>query len=390
MNLRIIILSTIKVLARNKLRSSITSIGIIIGISSVIIMVGLGNSARITVRDRVINYGANAMLVRSVITMHDILFLKRTFPQIKYITPFSSKKEVMVKYSKMNMKGTIVGVNNDFFKLMNRGLLSGRFFTNEEVIKTAKVAIIGTTNKKELFGNVNPIGKQIIANNIPLLVIGVLEPRGQTFSTKDFDNQIVIPHTTYLARILKNNKIVKMYVSTHNERMVDDTILLITKYLRRKFSVTRGQREPFRIYSSRDKLKLANEISSALSMLIAGIASISLFVGGVGIMNIMFVSVTERTREIGIRMAIGAKKKDILIQFLSESVAICFVGGIVGILLGLVLYYVIIYFVKWPFIFSFTSVIISVLFSAAVGIFFGFYPARKASNLKPIEALKYE
>ncbi|HON78551.1 MAG TPA: FtsX-like permease family protein, partial [Spirochaetota bacterium] len=204
------------------------------------------------------------------------------------------------------------------------------------------------------------------------------------------DNLMVVPYTTCGVKLFNRRGFDEIYVATHTESMVDETVELVEQYFRRVHSIPHGSPNDFKIKTSKEKLKIANEISNTLSILLAGIASISLFVGGVGIMNIMLVSVSERTREIGIRMAIGAKRRDILLQFLIESVTLSSVGGVVGISLGLAIYYMIIYFVKWPFLFSPFSVLISFFFAFAVGIFFGFYPARKASNLKPIEALRYE
>ncbi|HQG41598.1 MAG TPA: FtsX-like permease family protein, partial [Spirochaetota bacterium] len=229
----------------------------------------------------------------------------------------------------------------------------------------------------------------VIINSVPFKVIGVLSELGQSFGGKDFDNIVIMPYGTVQRKIEGNRKIDRIYVSVYSEQQLDETIKYIRDYLHRVHRIPPDVNE-FRITTSKERLEMAEYISKTLAMLLAGIASISLFVGGVGIMNIMLVSVSERTREIGIRMAIGAKRRDILSQFLIESITLSGLGGIIGILLGLFFYYIITYIVDWPYIFSFTSVIISFLFSCAVGIFFGYYPAKKASDLKPIEALRYE
>ncbi len=398
MNVKNTFITAARALGRNKMRSALTSIGIIIGVSSVIIMVGLGNSARITVKDRVKNYGTNGISLNTRnsnvhMTLKDLENIRKSYYQVKYITPLVSHgpDKILVKYSNKNLRSTLIGVNNDYFNIVNQSINSGRLFTDEDVKSTAKVAIIGETLVKELFLNSDPLGQTIIVNNIPFKVIGVLAEAGEAFSGKDVNNILAVPISTALARLFGGAwGFREIYVTALNESLVDETATALRNFLRRKHSIPDGKEDKFKVQTSKDKLKMANDISRALSILLAGIASISLFVGGVGIMNIMLVSVTERTREIGIRMAVGAKKRDIMVQFLIESVTLSSVGGIIGITLGLLIYFLIIYFVQWPFIFSFYSIIISVMFAAAVGIFFGYYPSKKASNLKPIEALKYE
>jgi putative ABC transport system permease protein len=394
LNIKNAIITAIRALGRNKLRSSLTSIGIIIGVSSVIVMIGLGNSAKIIIKNRIYNYGANGLAVKGYehvkFSIQDISTIKKYFYNIKYITPYLSVHPI-TKHQNKKMKVRLFAVNNDFFKIKNRSLLDGRFFTNKEVYSIAKVAIIGLSNKRILFGNTNPIGKQIVIDNLPLKVIGVLDQAGESIGGADFDNIVVLPYTTAKIRIFRQNFFTEIYLSAKKDNAVQDVKSSLDKYIRRKFSITNNDENKFfKIKTSQDKLKIANSILGALAILLSGIASISLFVGGVGIMNIMLVSVTERTREIGIRMAIGAKKHDIMMQFLIESVTLSLLGGIIGISLGLGIYYGIIYFVDWPFIFSITSILMSVFFAAGVGIFFGYYPSKKAANLKPIDALKFE
>ena len=392
MNIENSFLSSVRALNKNKMRSALTSVGIIIGVSSVIIMVGMGSSARIAVKSKITTYGSNAMSIydsKRPLSNRDLDNLRTLF-QVKYITPVLYDTYIPTKYLSKNMLSRVFGVNVDFFRIKEWELLYGRYFTDLEIRSFAKVVIIGETVRQELFGTQNPIGRTIIIRNVPFKVIGVLVEVGQAFSGRDFDNLMVVPYTTCGVKLFNRRGFDEIYVATHTESMVDETVELVEQYFRRVHSIPHGSPNDFKIKTSKEKLKIANEISNTLSILLAGIASISLFVGGVGIMNIMLVSVSERTREIGIRMAIGAKRRDILLQFLIESVTLSSVGGVVGISLGLAIYYMIIYFVKWPFLFSPFSVLISFFFAFAVGIFFGFYPARKASNLKPIEALRYE
>ncbi len=395
MNLKNLLLTALRALTKNKMRSSLTSVGIIIGISSVIVMVGMGESAKIEVRGKVFTYGANALSVstaRSGKSMNqlDIVELKKTFYQIELISPYLKKRSTLIKYRNMKMTTDIEGVGSSYFEIKGKKCKTGRLFQEEDIDGTAKVAVIGSKVQEELFNRKDPVGEQILVDDIPMTVIGVLEYSGESFGGRDFDSIVLMPYTTFNTRVLNRRVFDEIYIKAIDENSVHEVGDNVRKYLRSKFNMLEDQPDSFKVYTSDDKLKMANDISNALAILLAGIASISLFVGGVGIMNIMLVSVTERTREIGIRMAIGAKKKDIMLQFLIESVSLSMIGGIIGIILGLSVYGIIVYFVKWPFVFTPSAVFIAVFFATAVGIFFGYYPAKKASELKPIEALKYE
>ncbi len=393
MNIKNSITSSAKTLTKNKMRSGLTSIGIIIGVSSVIVMIGLGSSAQIAVRDKVWSYGANAMSITAKpyqFMPNDINVFLKTFPQIKYISPVCFERNIAVRYKQNKQRARLFGVDNDFFAIKERKVTMGRQFSSDEVRRNAKVAIVGSNIVRELFAGVNPIEKQIVINDVPYKVIGILEEMGESFTGNDYDNEIIVPFTTANAKIWNRLTIPEFYVSVRSENQIMDTKKQIHAYLRQKYHVPDSRDDDFKVVTSAEKLKMADDISGALSILLAGIASISLFVGGVGIMNIMLVSVTERTREIGIRMAIGAKRRDILMQFLVESVMLSSGGGIVGITIGLGVYYGITVMVEWPFIFSVFSVFISVVFASGVGMFFGYYPAKKASGLKPIDALKFE
>jgi len=394
MNLKSAFIASIRALSKNKMRSALTSIGIIIGVSSVIMMIGIGNSARIEVRERVHTYGANAMSVfrskKIPLIDRDYDYLRKTFSQIKYITPIVKKSARSVKFRNRFMYSKIVGVNNDFFRIKEWPLRYGRYFTELEILSREKVVVIGESVRLTLFGNVNPLDKVIIINNVPCKVIGSLMEMGQAFSGRDLDNLLLMPYSTVVSKMASRNYYDEIYIAVESETMIEKTREMLRDYFRRVHNIPPGGEDDFEIKTSKEQLRIAEYISKTLSILLAGIASISLFVGGVGIMNIMLVSVSERTREIGIRMAIGAKKRDILVQFLIESVSLSSVGGIVGITIGLLGYYLIVVFVHWPFIFSLISILLSFMFSCAVGIFFGYYPAKKASELKPIEALRYE
>ncbi|MBN2041512.1 MAG: ABC transporter permease [Spirochaetes bacterium] len=393
MNLRNAFITALRALSRNKMRSALTSIGIIIGISSVIIMVGIGNSARIAVKKRIYTAGANAITIydsQKPLTMRNLEDIKRMFTQIQYITPQIYKSKLLVKYKKREIVSRIYGVNNDFFKLKDWDVIYGRYFSDLDIASGNRVVVIGETVRTEIFGYVNPVGEIIQIDSIPFKVIGSLTELGQAFSGRDFDNLLVIPYTTAQVRIIGEKKFDEIITSTFSTEEVDSTTTSIRDYLRIKHSIPPGKPDDFRMETSKDKLKQADYIANVLRILLAFIASISLIVGGIGIMNIMLVSVSERTREIGIRMAIGAKRKDILTQFLIESITLSSAGGIIGITLGLLIYFLIVFFVNWPFLFSPLWVLISFLFASSVGIFFGYYPAKKASQLKPIDALRFE
>lgn len=393
MNFNNLVITAVRSLTKNKMRSSLTSLGVIIGVASVIMMVGIGNSARVAVRDKVFTYGANAMSVTAAgkpFTERDIINLKRNSNLIKNITPVSVRMTVTIKYQSQNMSSRLSGVNNDFFHIKDWPLMYGRYFTELEILSLDKVVIVGNTVRTELFGFTNPVGNVISINNTPYKVVGALEELGQALSGRDQDNVIVVPYTTAGVKLIGKKNFDEIFISTYSEQLVDKTVQDVRNYFRSDRSIMPAQEEDFKISTSKDMLQMVEYISKTLALLLAGIASISLVVGGIGIMNIMLVSVSERTREIGIRMAIGAKRNDILVQFLIEAITLSIGGGTAGILIGMFIYYLITLVAGWPFLLSIFSILISFLFSGAVGIFFGYYPARKASNLKPIDALRYE
>ena len=296
----------------------------------------------------------------------------------------------MLKHQNKNLSTQLHGVANDYFKLKSWPTSRGRYFTKYEIISYEKVVIIGNTISKKFFRYQDPIGKYILIQNIPFRIIGVLSEMGTALSGRDFDEIVIIPYTTATIKIIGIREFGEIYIGAYNENQINGLVDSVYRYFYRIHPSTNKNNPPVLITTSKEKLEMAESISQYLSILLAGIASISLFVGGVGIMNIMLVSVSERTREIGIRMAIGAKGRDILMQFLVESVILSSIGGLVGIIIGIIIYYSIVHLVEWPFIFSIAGIFISFVFSSAVGISFGFYPARKASNLNPIDALRTE
>ena len=393
MKVKINTITAVRALRRNKLRAGLSMIGVVIGISSVIAMMGLGSSASIAVQEKIQSYGSNAMEVKlqggKDFLSTDLSMMKAYIPQIKYITPFDyiGEKDIksIHKYRGRNHRARILFASEEYFPIQNRNAKRGRLFTYNDVNSMAKVAVIGQTVVKKLFDGDDPIDKIITINNLPFTVIGVLNEKGEALSGRDFDNITVIPYTSGLQRFENKTTFDTINLSTNYGYEVIQVKQQITAY------ILQNKPQVFaNVSTSYDKLKMARDITNALSILLAGIAAISLFVGGVGIMNIMLVSVTERTREIGIRMAIGAKKVDIMLQFLLESFFLCAVGGVLGVLFGIGIYYTVTYIVEWPFILSPLYIAVALSFSAVVGLFFGYYPSKRAAELKPIDALKYE
>ncbi len=393
MNIKSALITAARALNRNRTRSALTSIGIIIGVSSVIIMIGVGNSAKIAIAKKMYTAGANAISVYGSarpLTERDMNDMKRMFTQIQYITPQIYKSYTPVKYKNRSIMSRVYGVNNNFFYIKDWEMQYGRYFSDLEIASNDKVVVIGNTVRTEVFGFSNPVGEIVLIMNVPFKVVGSLVSFGQALSGRDYDNLLVIPYTTAQTKIVGSKNFEQIISATFSPEQVDGTVDSIRDYFRRIHSIPYGKPDDFKIETTKDRLKQADYITNILAILLAFIASISLIVGGIGIMNIMLVSVSERTREIGIRMAIGARKKDILMQFLIESVTLSSAGGVVGITLGLLIYFIIVSIVDWPFIFSIASVIVSFLFASSVGIFFGYYPAKKASDLKPIDALRFE
>ncbi len=391
MNIRNSIITAIRALKKNKLRTALTSIGIIIGVLSVIAMIGVGNSASVAVKDMVRTFGTNAISVFSYdrrFSKEEIDEIQSMVPQIKYITPVVTYDTAFLKYKNHNKLTRCFGVTNDYFKILDWQLETGSFFSRDDIDSVEKVVLIGSTISDLFFRFENPIGKVILIKNVPFRVIGVLEERGIALSGRDQDNPVFVPYTTAEIKLLGEKDAHIINSSVDSEDILDGAEKQLRRYMKMRFDLEESL--SFRIVTSKKQLAVYTQISNNLRLLLTLIAAISLIVGGIGIMNIMLVSVSERTREIGIRMAIGAKSRDILMQFLIESVMLSSLGGVTGIVLGLVIYYLITLVADWPFIFSISSILISFFCAAAVGIIFGFFPARQASKMNPIDALRHE
>jgi putative ABC transport system permease protein len=285
----------------------------------------------------------------------------------------------------------VVGVYNDYFNIRNLTILNGRNFTSSELRTAAKVCVIGQTVNLNLFGEgADPLGKVIRINRIPFRVIGMLDKKGPNTFGQDQDDIIIAPFFTVQKRMLSTTNLNQILAASQSEVLIDDAKDEIVKLIRARHKLRATDDDDFTVRTQSDISNAFGSVSKIMTVLLASIAGISLLVGGIGIMNIMLVSVTERTREIGIRMAVGAKSKDVLLQFMIESIFISFLGGFIGVGLGILVSALVARFGGWPVSVTFSSIALSFLFSAAVGLFFGWYPARKAANLNPIEALHYE
>lgn len=393
-----------RALKKNKIRSILTTVGIIIGVAAVITMVALTQGAKNLVEEQLVSLGGNSLIVNSgrragtgatlqsgnvkPLTAGDAEAIKK-LNVVTYVSPTIDTAETVI-WGNRNWFTTIVGASPDFTFINDWFPERGNFFTYEDVQNAERIAVLGKTVANRLFGYQNPVGGTIRIGRNSFKVIGVLSSIGQKPSGKDQDDVVIIPYTTLQKRITGDTDVENIAVSVRNQQAVPFAQAQITQLLRERHQIRPGAGDDFYIRTQLDIINRIFTVSRIMTILLASIASISLIVGGIGIMNIMLVSVTERIREIGIRLAVGAKERDILIQFLIEAVVLSLLGGLIGILLGIGITTVASLITGWPTLVSATAIIIAFGFSAAVGIFFGLYPAKKASKLDPIEALRYE
>jgi putative ABC transport system permease protein len=406
MDLVAIIRIAMRALARNKLRSILTMLGIIIGVGAVIAMVSVGQGAQQQAQQQIAAMGSNMLFVQSgtvnrggmrmgwgatkTLVYDDLLAIMRECPSVKAAAP-GSQASAQVVFGNDNWATNINGTEPQYFDIRSWPMAEGSSFSQDDVSMAANVAVIGETVRKNLFGATDPIGETVRINNLPFKVVGLLIPKGTSAAMgQDQDDIILVPITTLQKKITGQDWLRWIMVSAVSKDASYTAQQQITALLRDRHRIRSGQDDDFFVRNLADMADLADQNARLFTILLGSIASISLLVGGIGIMNIMLVSVTERTREIGIRMAIGATEGDVQQQFLIEAVVLSIAGGAIGIMSGMGASYLITQTLGWPVLVSPTAIVAAVLFSMAVGVFFGFYPARKAARLDPIEALRYE
>ncbi|MDE6393053.1 MAG: ABC transporter permease [Muribaculaceae bacterium] len=406
MNISNLLKIALKALNNNKLRCFLTMLGVIIGVGAVIAMLAIGQGSKNSIKAQISEMGSNMIMIfpgteqrggvrqsssdMQTLKPSDYEAIASQAETIANITPTVSSSGQWV-YGNNNYPSQAQGVNSQYLAIRQRSVAEGEMFTEHEIKSAAKVCVLGRTLVENLFPDgTDPIGKVVRFGQIPLTVIGVLDEKGYNTMGQDQDDLALVPYTTVMKRILATDYLQGIQASAADESQTDRTIAEITDILRTQHKLRDDEENNFTIRSMQELAEMISSTSSMMTVLLAAVAGISLLVGGIGIMNIMIVSVTERTREIGLRMSIGATGRDIMMQFLIEAVIISVTGGLLGILLGAVSTWMISIFAHWPVAISSASVILSFMVCTVIGIIFGFYPAAKASNLDPIEAIRYE
>lgn len=405
MNIANLLKIALKALNNNKLRCFLTMLGIIIGVASVITMLAIGQGSKNSIKEQISEMGSNMIMIHPgnmqrggvrqsaddmqslEVTDYEAL---QTLPGIAAISPSVNSSGQLVNGNN-NYPSTIYGVTPDYLDIRKLKVKYGAMFTDHDIKSAAKVCILGKTVVDNLFPNgEDPVGRVIRFGKIPLTIVGVLESKGTNSMGMDQDDVVIAPYTTVMKRILAIDYIQGIFASAVDENRTEETIDEITEVLRERHKIQPGADDDFDIRSQQELSQMMNSTSDMMTVLLACIAEISLLVGGIGIMNIMYVSVTERTREIGLRMSIGARGIDILSQFLIEAVIISVSGGIIGIIVGCLATWLVNLIAHWPVYIQMYSVLLSFAVCTITGIFFGWYPAKKAANLDPIEAIRYE
>jgi putative ABC transport system permease protein len=398
----------LKALQRNKLRAFLTMLGIIIGVAAVIAMVAIGQGSKQSIQDQLSSMGSNMITIRpssnqtvgggarldasglQSLTLDDIKAIQKQATYITAVSPAVQSKGQVINGA-LNWPTTIQGVSPDYLTIRNWPLKDGITFTLEDVNTADKVCLVGQTVVENIFGaGEDPVGKIIRFNKIPFKIIGVLSEKGENAFGQDQDDIVIAPYTTVQKRILAIPYIQNIYASAMDENSSAQATAEITDILRTSHKLKASDEDDFMVRTQAELISTFSSTSQLLTVLLTAIAGISLVIGGIGIMNIMYVSVTERTKEIGLRMSIGARGIDILFQFLIEAILISITGGVIGVLLGIGASRLVTLLLSWPTLVSESSIMLSFMVCAVTGVFFGYYPAQKASRLDPIEALRYE
>ena len=395
----------LRALRRNLMRSALTMLGIIIGVAAVIAMVAIGTGAKEQVASSIAQIGQNTVLVMSgagsrggvrggwgsspTLTRQDYEAIRKEIPGVIRATP-DVRKNAQVMAGNQNVNTTVNGAGEDYAEIRAWEFLEGGNFSAADVKASAKVAILGQTVATNLFGDASPVGQVVRIQNAPYVVVGLLKPKGMSMMGSDQDDVVLVPWTSALVRLTGTDSFRSITVQAESAEQVEAMMEDLSALLRQRHRIRDGAEDDFHVRSQQEIMEMATSTAQTMTLLLAAIAGVSLLVGGIGIMNIMLVSVTERTREIGVRMAVGARGGDILLQFLVEAVVLSVGGGLIGIGLGEGIAQIVSAKLGWNTLVSPESVALAFAFSAAIGIFFGFYPARKAAGLDPIEALRYE
>jgi putative ABC transport system permease protein len=395
----------LRALGRNKLRSFLTMLGIIIGVGAVIAMVAIGEGAKALVRQQIASLGTNLLVIlpgtvtlggartgfggRQSLTDLDAKAIMGQIPIVAGASPVLRQIQQVIG-GEQNWSTSVQGIAPEYQQIRDWKIVDGRFITQADVESTAKVALIGQTVAYNLFGDENPIDNIIRIKKIPFQIVGVLGAKGQSGMGNDQDDVVMVPYTTMMKRIMGVTYIQQIIVGATSADLTEEAKNQITLLLRERHKIRPGNDDDFMIRNLSDIAEAASNSATVMAVLLGSIASVSLLVGGIGIMNIMLVSVTERTREIGIRMAVGARSRDILLQFIVEALVMAAIGGALGIAIGVASSSLIHRVMEWPVLVRPDVVVIALLVSGGVGVFFGFYPAQKAAHLDPIDALRYE
>src|ERR1700680_5083130 len=394
-----------RALRRNKLRSVLTALGLISGVAAVIAMVGIGNGAKAQVEAQIASLGQNVIIVSSgsttssgirtgwggagTLKIEDAEAIRR---EVSGVTAVSEEvvSTTQVAAGNQNWFTPIYAKPTDYLDIRQWPLADGAPFTPQDVRSANKVCVIGRTTATQIYGNDDPIGQVLRVKNVPFTITGVLTPKGLSAQAVDQDDIVIMPYTSAMKRVAGGTTLRNINVQVGDANQMNAAQQQIISLLRQRHNIRPGRDDDFTVRNQQEIADAATATTAVMTVLLGSIAGVSLVVGGIGIMNIMLVSVTERTREIGTRMAVGAHGSDILMQFLIEAVTLSSVGGIIGIIFGIGFSQILSSYAHWPTLISISSIVVAFLFSAAVGIFFGFYPARKAAALDPIEALRYE